>query len=663
MASGEPHDQTDELHRENEALARQVKELVKAEGRLYRYQEQLDAQLRENQELYRFNRKLNASLELADVFALAAEFIINHLGYEKVLFLGLDAESDRYSVRAVDGYYRAEEEEAVNGLVFPCTDPLLAPLRAGEPCLIRFGDRSSLELERLADRIAVSEYLVYPLGSHSTDPAALLVVGNSAEKAQFCRRVNDSDLALVGIGNLAGLLSSTIENHILFANTRKALEQERLAEAKYRGIFENAMEGIFRTAPEGRFLSCNPATAEILGYDTPEELMASLTCLERQLYVRPDQRLGLLAEWSQGRAVKDYEVEFYRKGGKRCWVRLSVRPSLDEDGRLSHLDGIMEDISDRKQAEEAIQRLNEELEQRVVERTRELEEANRGLKELSGELESAYSDLKQTHTRMLQQEKMASIGQLAAGVAHEINNPMGFIISNLNSLRKYADKISAFLRLQEEALLRLSREAGRDLVAQEVGEQKRALKIPYLLEDLEHLIGESMEGAERVKKIVQELKSFSRLDESEVKPADLNEGLESTINIVWNELKFKAELKKEYGEIPTTLCHPGQLNQVFMNLLVNAAQAIPSFGVITVRTESDESFIRIAISDTGCGISESALKRIFDPFFTTKEVGKGTGLGLSIAYDIVKKHRGDLQVESTPGKGTTFTMVLPIVAS
>lgn len=165
-----------------------------------------------------------------------------------------------------------------------------------------------------------------------------------------------------------------------------------------------------------------------------------------------------------------------------------------------------------------------------------------------------------------------------------------------------------------------------------------------------------------MKKIVQELKSFSRLDEYELKAANLNEGMESTINIVWNELKFKAELKREYAEIPPTLCNPGQLNQVFMNLLMNAAQSMESFGVITVRTASSDGRIEVSVSDTGCGIPAGKVERIFDPFYTTKETGKGTGLGLSIVYDIVKKHNGEIRVESEPGKGTTFTVQLPVVS-
>jgi len=470
MRSAEVAGQPEELaalRRENDSLSGQVKELVRAEGTLYRYQEQLDVQLREYQELYQFNRKLSASQELPDIFAHAAQFIINNLGYERVLFFSFDAETDRYAVCALDGYYRAEDSAAVGALTIARTDPLLAPLYAGEACLIHLSGRRHQGLEGLASAMMVSEYLLYPLGSHDR-PVALLAVGNSPDQAPFCRRVSDSEMSLLGIGNLAGLLSSTIENQILFASTKKALEQERLAEAKYRGIFENAVEGIFQTTPQGRFLSCNPATAEILGYGSPEEVISSLTDVTSQLYVIPEQRKALFKDLLQGRPVKGFEVRFYRKDGRERWVRLSIRPSFEPEGELLHLDVIMEDISDRKQVEKAIRKLNEELEQRVVDRTRALESANAELKQLSQELESAYTDLKQTHSRMLQQEKMASIGQLAAGVAHEINNPMGFIISNLNTLGKYAQKLTGFIGLQGEAIETLSRENGRSDVAKDI---------------------------------------------------------------------------------------------------------------------------------------------------------------------------------------------------
>jgi phosphate/phosphite/phosphonate ABC transporter binding protein len=278
----------------------------------------------------------------------------------------------------------------------------------------------------------------------------------------------------------------------------------------------------------------------------------------------------------------------------------------------------------------------------------------------SKELQSAYAELKATQSRILQQEKMASIGQLAAGVAHEINNPMGFVISNLGTLRKYSDKLSAFLDIQSHALDTVAVLETPELV--EAAAKRKELKIDYVLADLGNLIRESLEGAERVKKIVQDLRNFSRIDEAEVVSADINAGIESTLNILWNELKYKAAVAREYGAIPKTKCNIRQMNQVFMNLLANAGQAIKDKGTITIRTAERNGCIEIAISDTGSGISQDKIGRIFEPFFTTKEVGKGTGLGLSIAYDIVKKHNGTIAVESEPGKGTTFTVVIPVVS-
>lgn len=270
------------------------------------------------------------------------------------------------------------------------------------------------------------------------------------------------------------------------------------------------------------------------------------------------------------------------------------------------------------------------------------------------ELEQANTELKETQSQMLQKEKMASIGQLAAGVAHEINNPMGFITSNLETLHKYGDKLLEFMTFVAARAERLP-----DL-RREIEAERRRLKIDYVADDLENLISESLEGAERVRKIVADLKSFSRVDGAEYKVVDLAECLDSTINIVWNELKYKATLKKEYGELPSLRGYPQQLNQVFMNLLVNAAHAIENQGEITIRTWSEAGWVSVAIEDNGCGIPDDVKARIFEPFFTTKEVGRGTGLGLSISYDIVKKHGGEITVASESGKGTSFVVRLPL---
>ncbi len=652
-----------ELQQEKETLAQQVKQLIKAEGKLYEFQEKLDSQLKEYQQLYELSRKISATFDIREIFALAGKYLIYHLEYERVIFLEQFHYAGRFTVCACDGYYHQEEREAVLTLVIQEDAPFLNSLRQGEEYLICGADSDQEELTGYRAKLGMDEFLVYPLCSHPR-PHALLAVGNSAGNAEFYQRINHAQGAPLSMGNLVGLLVSAVAKHIFYGNMEQALAQERLAEAKYRGIFENALEGIFQTTRDGQFISCNPATATILGYDTPEEVIARINDIEHRLYVTPHHRREMFELMQQGRDAKNFEVEFYRKDGSKRWVMLSTRPVLNEHGEILYVDGMIQDIGERKRAEMSLQALNEELEQRVIARTTELEGANAELRQVTRELEKALSELKSAQSRVLQQEKMASIGQLAAGVAHEINNPMGFIISNLNSLRRYTEKLVRFMDLQAAAVDRLAAQAGTEAetIAAEMQAQKTSLKIARIKADLGDVIDESLDGAERVRKIVQDLKSFSRLDQSEVKLADINEGLESTLHIVWNDLKYKATVRKEYGEIPPTVCNLGQLNQVFVNLLINAAQAIESQGEILVKTTSDDDRITITIADTGAGIPADKLDRIFEPFFTTKEVGKGTGLGLSIAYDIVKKHHGEIRVASEVGKGTTFTIIIPIVA-
>lgn len=274
---------------------------------------------------------------------------------------------------------------------------------------------------------------------------------------------------------------------------------------------------------------------------------------------------------------------------------------------------------------------------------------------ITRELETALLELKQSQSKLLQSEKMASIGQLAAGVAHEINNPMGFISQNLKSLGKYVVKLSQYINAQEQAINDPSEERIEALKT-----QKKKLKVDFLLEDTTDLVAESLDGANRIQTIVNNLKTFSRVDQESLQQADLNECLDATINIIWNELKYKTQIEKDYGELPPVSCYPQQISQVFMNLLINASHAIEIKGTISLRTRSDGDQVLITIADNGCGISADHLQRIFEPFFTTKEPGKGTGLGLSMVYDIIKSHQGEISVASEVGQGTTFTISLPL---
>ncbi|HEX8988095.1 MAG TPA: ATP-binding protein [Rhodocyclaceae bacterium] len=300
-------------------------------------------------------------------------------------------------------------------------------------------------------------------------------------------------------------------------------------------------------------------------------------------------------------------------------------------------------------------RANEGLEQKVAERTQALTAANDRLEAEQQELAQLLGKMEEAQNQILQSEKMAAIGQLAAGVAHEINNPIGFVNSNLGTMKSYVDRLLGLIDLYDRCLEK-NPERAPELVA-----AKADADLDFLREDIVALLSESREGLERVKKIVQDLKDFSHIDEAELHETDINAGLESTLNVVWNELKYKAEVVKQYGELPRVRCIAGQINQVFMNLLVNAAQAIEQRGTITVRTGRDGAEVWIEVSDTGRGMPPDVMKRVFEPFFTTKPVGKGTGLGLSLSYDIVvKKHGGRFEVESEPGVGSTFRVWLPI---
>ena len=400
--------------------------------------------------------------------------------------------------------------------------------------------------------------------------------------------------------------------------TQKQLN-EALQEARnFRTALDYVSVCIYIKDLESRYVYANRATLELFGCSA-DELPGSPDSrffppgVVEQLH-RIDQRV-----FSGERTAEEVEVPL-PDGGTRVYLELKTPFYADEDKELiTGLLGISSDITDLKQSQLQLQQLQ---------------------------------------AQMLQNEKLASIGQLSAGIAHEINNPMGFINSNLGTLEKYVEKFDRYIGFLEQDLQR----CGSDL--QEAAALRKSLKLDYVQRDIRQLLAESIEGAERVMRIVQDLKSFSRSDTSQIGSADLNQCLDSTINIIWNQLKYVAELKREYGELPKVHCNIQQLNQVFMNLLVNASHAIEQQGreqpgLITVRTWADGEYACVSISDTGCGIPDEVRHRIFEPFFTTKEVGKGTGLGLSISYDIVRKHGGELQVESCSGQGTTFTVRVP----
>lgn len=324
-----------------------------------------------------------------------------------------------------------------------------------------------------------------------------------------------------------------------------------------------------------------------------------------------------------------YEQEYRLITAKNevIWVVDRTIVQRDPDGKPIFYDGVLTDITERKNQQLA---LAETLSQQ---------------KKLNKRLEEA-------HNQLLQSEKMASIGQLAAGVAHELNNPIGFVHSNLGTLDGYVHDLMAIISAYEG----LSSTQAESM--QRIMEER---DFSFIKDDIFSLLDESKDGLGRVRKIVQDLKSFSRVGEQEWKEADLHQGINSTLNIVWNELKYKVKVVKDYGDIPYVFCLVSQLNQVFMNLLVNAGHAIETEGTITIRTRRHgEDGVCIEISDTGKGIAPEHINRIFEPFFTTKPVGKGTGLGLSLSYSIIERHQGHIEVDSQLGAGSTFRILIPI---
>jgi two-component system NtrC family sensor kinase len=294
-----------------------------------------------------------------------------------------------------------------------------------------------------------------------------------------------------------------------------------------------------------------------------------------------------------------------------------------------------------RSAKRQLESLNSALEVRVSERTRELEDS--------------IARLGKTQAQLLQSEKMAAVGQLAAGVAHEINNPIGFVNSNLGALTGYVAQMLELIQTYEEACSALPS------VQQETIAQARArVEIDFLRQDVQDLLKESKDGLARVKAIVSDLRDFSHSDAAQQAPADINQVLESALNVGSNEIKYKAEIVKHLAPLPPVTCVASQLNQVFLNLLMNSAHAIQEKGTITLRTGQEGESVWIEISDTGCGMPEEIQKRIFEPFYTTKPVGKGTGLGLSISWEIIQRHQGTIQVRSSVGGGTTFRITLPV---
>jgi hypothetical protein len=282
----------------------------------------------------------------------------------------------------------------------------------------------------------------------------------------------------------------------------------------------------------------------------------------------------------------------------------------------------------------------------VQERTHEIQEKNT-------QLTALIEKMKRIQEQLVHSEKMASLGQLVAGIAHEINNPVNFISSNMTPLKQYIHDMKQLIAQYDTQWTPESQQ-------QALTAFKEDIEFDFLIEDLDVLLQDIETGAARIKHIVQDLRNFSRLDEAELKTIDLHESLDTTLNLLGHMYEKRITVHKHYGDLPPVECYAGQMNQVFMNLLANAGQAIPQTGNVWITTRYDGQQVVIRIRDDGNGIPDEILPKIFDPFFTTKDVGEGTGLGLSISYGILEKHQGEIQVESEVGQGTEFIITLPV---
>lgn len=389
---------------------------------------------------------------------------------------------------------------------------------------------------------------------------------------------------------------------------RQALEALRVSEERFRSLVENANDVIYSLDPKGGITYLSPKFEDYTGYRARHRLGQSV------LELLDEQDVPAAREWFSEIAAgahrhTGYEWRLRHKDGNLRWFVSNSSVIRDEEGEVQEIVGVAHDIT--------------------------------GMKKLVEDLEEANRSLRETHAQLLQSEKMASLGRLVAGVAHEINTPTGSVASMHDTLMKATTKLC-------------------DLIASECPKEsdgyQKFQRILATMDDANRVI---KMGTERITTIVRRLRSFARLDEAELVEADIHDGLEDTLTLVHHELKHNIVVHRQFGTLPKIHCYMASLNQVFVNMLINAKQAIPGKGDITITTFHRNGQVYIQFADTGIGIPKENLVKIFDPGYTTKGVGVGTGLGLSICYQIVQDHHGQITVESEVGKGTTFTIMLP----
>ncbi|HDS00488.1 MAG TPA: PAS domain S-box protein [candidate division Zixibacteria bacterium] len=395
-----------------------------------------------------------------------------------------------------------------------------------------------------------------------------------------------------------------------FVESRKFEENLRVSEQRFRSLVENASDVIYSISPDGKFTYISPQFTESTGYDVAEYIGKPSTLLLSDEQIEDSRSWFNAGMPDHDDHVEGYQFKMETKNGDLRWFTAHTAIIRDDSGNVIEGIGIAHDITEIKKLLESLEKTNREL--------------------------------VNTQAQLVQTEKMASLGQLVAGVAHEINTPIGAVNSMHNSLIRAVERLSKILR---------------DKYPDEIADGGDLQKYLHVIAEANRIIAS---GTERVTTIVRRLRSFARLDEAELKTCDIHEGLEDTLTLIHHEVKHHIEIVRDYGDLPEFACYPGRMNQVFLNILNNARQAIRDKGQITIRTYLKDNLAHIEISDNGVGISRQNLKKIFDPGFTTKGVGVGTGLGLSICYQIISGHYGDIEVESEPGIGTTFTIKLPL---
>ncbi len=375
--------------------------------------------------------------------------------------------------------------------------------------------------------------------------------------------------------------------------------------------------------------------------------------------VRIILRTGQSGHAPEEKVVVDYDINDYKTKNELTTEKLftsvicalrSYSELIKKEQMQDELKQINEHLDDLvRERTSQLANTNDHLMQEIIERKR----AEKKKQELLEKLEQTFEELKHSQEQLIQSEKMASLGQLAAGIAHEINNPLGFVNSNLENLKKYLVRILGLVEGYGE--IELSKEKSIKIIR-----YKKEINYDYLKTRMGYIIERSLKGLERIKNIIEDLKTFSRLDAADISDVNINESIDITLNMLLYEFKNRINIIKEYGDIPLMSCCSAKLNQVFLNILINACQAIEGKGEIRITTFVEGKTIRIEISDTGKGIPEDIRSKIFDPFFTTKPVGSGTGLGLSISHRIINDHNGKILVHSADGEGTTFVIEMPI---